>query len=126
MVGAGPRRLSHLYQPLTYSVIDVYSPYAMRFEWDPAKDEINRAKHGLSFDEATELFNAGIAYLEIYDEEHSDEEDRFIAIGPIRRGVIMVAYTERDDDILRIVSARMATKGERERYNKLEGEKHER
>ena len=56
----------------------------MRFEWDPAKDRINREKHSLSFDEATELFKAGVGYLEIDDEEHSDEDDRFIAIGPIR------------------------------------------
>jgi uncharacterized DUF497 family protein len=98
----------------------------MRFEWDPAKDTINRAKHGLSFDEATELFKASVDYLEIYDEEHSDEEDRFIAVGPIRRGVIVVAYTERDDDVLRIVSARIATKRERKRYKRFKGEKHER
>jgi uncharacterized DUF497 family protein len=97
----------------------------MRFEWNPAKDKSNRAKHGLSFDEVTELFEAGVDYLEIYDEEHSDEEDRFIAIGPIRRGIIVVAYTERDDDVVRILSARMATKRERQRYERYEGEKHE-
>lgn len=98
----------------------------MRFEWDPAKDDINRAKHDLCFEEATELFKAGVDYLEIYDEEHSDEEERFIAVGPIRRGVIVVAYTERDDDVLRVLSARMATKRERHRYEKCESEKHER
>ncbi len=98
----------------------------MRFAWDPAKDKSNRAKHGVSFDQASELFKSGVEYLEIYDEEHSDEEDRFIAIGPIKRGVIVIAYTERDDDVLRIVSARMATKRERQRYERFEGEKHER
>ncbi len=45
----------------------------MRFEWDPEKDKTNRAKHGLSFEEASELFEPGVDYLEIYDEEHSDE-----------------------------------------------------
>ncbi len=70
--------------------------------------------------------HTGVDYLEIYDEEHSDEEDRFIAVGPIRRGVIVVAYTERDDDVLRILSARMATKDERKRFEEFEGEKHER
>jgi uncharacterized DUF497 family protein len=95
----------------------------MRFEWDPAKDKANRAKHGLSFEEAAELFKTGVDYLEIYDEEHSDKEDRFIAIGPIRRGVVVVAYTERDDDVLRILSARMATKTERQRLEKFEREK---
>ena len=98
----------------------------MRFEWDPAKDETNRKKHGLSFGEASELFKSGIDYLEIYDEEHSDEEDRFVAVGPIRRGIIVVAYTERDEDVLRILSARMATKRERQRYERFEGERHER
>ena len=81
----------------------------MRFEWDPHKDEANQRKHGLSFDEATELFAGGDDFLEIYDEEHSDEEDRFIAIGPIRAGVVVVVYTERQDDVIRIVSARKAT-----------------
>ena len=98
----------------------------MRFEWDPAKDETNRAKHGLSFEAASELFKRGVDYLEIYDEEHSGEEDRFIAVGPIRRGVIVVACTERDDDVLRILSARMATKKERQLHEEFKGEEHER
>jgi len=98
----------------------------MRFEWDPAKDKSNRTKHGLSFEEANELFKAGVDYLEIYDEEHSDEEDRFIAVGPIKRGVVVVAYTERDEDVLRILSARMATTKERQRFEAWERERHER
>ena len=98
----------------------------MRFEWDPAKDAVNRAKHGLSFEEASELFKTDTDYLEIYDEEHSDEEDRFIAIGKIKRGVIVVAYTERDDDVVRIMSARMATSRERQRLEQFERERHER
>ena len=43
----------------------------MRFVWDPEKDKINRAKHGLSFEDAAELFKPGVDYLEIFDEEHS-------------------------------------------------------
>jgi len=80
----------------------------------------------LSFEEAFELFTTDADYLEIYDEEHSDEEDRFIAIGPIRRGVVVVAYTEREADVVRIVSARMATKKERQRLERFERERHER
>ena len=72
----------------------------------------------MSFGEATELFESGVDYLETFDEEHSEQEDRFIAIGSIKRGVIVVAFTERDDDIVRLISARMATNLERER---LEG-----
>jgi uncharacterized protein len=98
----------------------------MRFEWDPAKAKTNLAKHGLSFEEAIELFKPGVDYLEIYDEEHSDAEDRFIAIGPISRGVIVVSYTERDDDFLRILGARLATKQEIKAYGECQGGKHER
>jgi len=87
----------------------------MRFVWDPEKDKFNRAKHGLSFEESTEL--------EIYDEAHSEQEDRFIAVGPIKRGVIVVAYTEREDDVLRILSARMATKSELRRFEAYEKER---
>jgi len=92
----------------------------MRFVWDTKKDQLNQAKHGLSFEESTELFNSGIDYLEIYDERHSENEDRFIAVGPIRRGVIVVAYTEPEDDVLRLLSARMATRNERRRYETYE------
>jgi len=84
----------------------------MLFEWDPNKDRVNRERHGLSFDGVKELFTGDTDYLEIYDEEHSDEEDRFIAIGPIRAGVVVVIYTERQENVIRIVSARKATKKE--------------
>jgi uncharacterized DUF497 family protein len=87
-----------------------------RFEWDPAKDRANRAKHGVSFQEALELFSNGVDCLEIYDERHSVQEDRFIAVGPIRVGIIVVVYTERSEDVIRILSARMATAREREGY----------
>ncbi len=96
----------------------------MRAEWDQAKDESNREKYGLSFEEAADLLRGGVDYLEIYDEVHSEEEDRFIAVGPIKRGVIVVVYTERDDDVLRIVSARMATKNERRSYEEHEKARH--
>jgi len=86
----------------------------MRFEWDPEKDAANLRKHGLSFDDASRLFTSGRDYLEIYDEEHSEDEDRFIAIGPTERGVVVVAYTERQDDVIRIISARVATPKERQ------------
>ncbi len=84
----------------------------MLFEWDPIKEKANRQKHGLSFHEAKELFTSGDDFLEIYDDEHSDEEDRFIAIGPTGFGIIVVNYTERQDDVIRIVGARKATKKE--------------
>ena len=56
-------------------------------------------------------------FLDIYDEAHSEEEDRFIAIGPIKRGLIVVVYTERQDDSIRVISARMATPRERHSFD---------
>lgn len=94
----------------------------MRFDWDPAKDAENRRKHDVSFSEASELFASGLDFLEIFDAEHSDEEERFIAIGPISRGVIVVIWTERDGDTVRIISARKATAGEVQLYREHMGE----
>jgi len=93
----------------------------VRFEWDPDKDEINREKHGIAFDEVIELFTTAAEFLEIYDDEHSDEEERFIGIGPTASGFVVVVYTEREDDVVRIVSARKASKREIELYRKTLG-----
>lgn len=88
----------------------------MRVEWDPEKDRKNRVKHDLGFDEVAALFESGADYLVIYDEEHSADEDRFLAIGPIARGVVSVAYTEPKEDVIRIISARLATRSEEEAF----------
>jgi len=93
----------------------------MRIEWDSAKNSLNRAKHGLSFEEASRLFRSGVDFVAMFDEEHSDKEDRFIAIGPIKRGVIVVAFTEREDGVLRIISARLASGRERRLFMEREG-----
>ena len=88
----------------------------MKVAWDEAKNLANKKKHGVSFEEARVLFEDARDYLEIFDEAHSDEEDRFIAVGPVARGVVLVVYTIRDDeDTIRIISARWATKRESER-----------
>lgn len=73
-------------------------------------------RHGLGIDEACRLFDSGVDYLEIFDDAHSSEEDRFLAIGPVARGVVVVVYTEVHDDVIRIISARRATRRERELY----------
>ena len=93
----------------------------MRFEWDPGKDQLNQKKHGFSFVEAKELLGGDEDCLEIYDELHSGEEDRFIAIGPTTAGIIVVVYTERQDDVIRIVSARTATASEVRLFHKYLG-----
>jgi uncharacterized DUF497 family protein len=85
----------------------------MRFSWSDAKNRINQKKHGISFEEAKELFLNDNDFLQIFDEQHSDYEDRFIAIGPIKKGIIVVITTEPDDDLIRIISARLATKSEK-------------
>jgi hypothetical protein len=88
----------------------------VQYEWDEVKDQANQKKHGLPFMDARELFDSGVDYLEIFDADHSIVEDRFIAIGPIRRGLIVVVYTEKDDDTIRIIGARFATKAEQTLY----------
>ena len=73
----------------------------MDFEWDEAKDRSNQKEHELSFGEAQQLFELGDDYLEIFDAAHSESEDRFIAVGPIVRGIVVVVYTEREEDRIR-------------------------
>lgn len=89
----------------------------VRVTWDEAKNLANKKKHGISFDEAAELFSSGTEYLEIFDYEHSDLEDRFLAIGPIRRGLVLIVWTEREENVMRIISARWATRRERALYH---------
>ena len=88
----------------------------MRVVWDEAKNLANRRLHGVSFEEAQELFTSGVDYLEIYDPIHSVIEDRFIAIGPIARGLVLVVWTEREEDTVRIISARWANRREQALY----------
>jgi uncharacterized DUF497 family protein len=96
----------------------------VRVEWDAAKDLSNRKKHGFGFDEARALFEGTDDYLVVFDSEHSDDEDRFLAIGPIHSGVIVVAYTEEGDDVMRIISARKATTRERQLfYDRIGGKR---
>lgn len=90
--------------------------------WNKAKNRENQVKHGVSFEEARELFLSGVDFLEIFDAEHSDIEDRFIAIGPIESGIVLVVWTEQDETAVRIISARWATKRESALfYSSLEG-----
>lgn len=95
----------------------------MRFEWDPAKAEANARNHALTFEEASQLFTSGVDYLLLFDADHSDDEDRFICVGPVDRGVVLVVMTERDEDVIRIISARFATKQECFLYEKRMREK---
>jgi uncharacterized protein len=84
----------------------------MNFEWDNQKANSNKAKHGISFEEASKLFLGRVDFIEIFDESHSLDEDRFIAIGPIAKGIVVVVYIEKSVNLIRIISARKATKKE--------------
>ena len=88
----------------------------MLFEWDDEKARANIKKHGIDFETAARVF-ADENRLEIYDEEHSEDEDRYITIGMIDNVacVVMVVYTERGEAI-RLISARKATSQERRMY----------
>lgn len=81
----------------------------LRFEWDPRKDAENQRKHRVSFEEAESVFS----------DEHSTTEDRFILLGlSIRFRVLLVVHSYREkDEVIRIVSARRATKEQRGRYD---------
>lgn len=85
----------------------------MFFEWDETKNEINKKKHGISFEEAREVFSDSNAIF-FDDPEHSVGEERFIVIGIIRsEKICIVSHCYRDNDIIRIISAREATKNEK-------------
>ena len=89
----------------------------MTFEWDDNKEQINIKKHGMDFETASRVFDDENR-IEIYNDLHSDYEDRYITIGMIDEitCIAMVVYTERGTDVIRIISARKATPKERRKY----------
>ena len=89
----------------------------LQFEWDPEKASSNSLKHGVTFEEAKSVFYDESA-REFYDEENSDLEDRFLLLGfssELRLLLICHCYRE-NDDVIRIISARKATKRETRFY----------
>mgnify|MGYP003309481480 CR=1 FL=1 len=89
----------------------------IEFEWDENKNEINKKKHGLSFEEAREVFEDEDAIL-FDDPDHSLDEDRFLIIGETKSlKICIVSHCYRDNDnIIRLISARKATKKEKKIY----------
>ena len=89
----------------------------LRFEWSGAKDRVNRRKHGVSFDEARSVFFDDGAKV-AFDPDHSDDEERFLIIGfSVRLRLLLVCFCEREaGNVIRIISARKATKRERMQY----------
>ncbi len=90
----------------------------MRFEWDDNKNKINVEKHGITFEEASTAFYDDEALLRD-DPDHSEDEDRFILLGMSEvANLLIVCHCYREDDeVIRIISARKATKGEAKYYN---------
>ena len=86
------------------------------FEWDDEKNDINIKKHGIDFEDAVSVFHHPM--LTFLDEREMYGEDRWISIGWISSLVGVVVYTEREGDVIRIISARKATKQEVRRYEK--------
>jgi len=85
------------------------------FEWDPAKAESNRRKHGVTFDEASTIFGDPLAIL-MADPDHSVGEQRYLVLGMSnRRRLLVVAFAERAPRT-RLISARPATRQERRKY----------
>ena len=91
----------------------------MNFEWDENKNKINIKKHGISFSEASTVFIDDNAIL-FDDVIHSKKEERFLLLGMSdRANVCIVVHCYRhSDEIIRIISARLATKNEINTYNK--------
>lgn len=87
------------------------------FSWDPKKNLSNIRKHGVSFEEAKTIFLDDYA-IRYFDPDHSSEEDRFIMLGiseTIRVLVVCHCYLQ-EDSVIRIISARKATKNEEDSY----------
>ena len=87
------------------------------FEWDEKKNKTNIEKHGISFEEASSVFQDEESLI-ISDENHSQEEDRFILIGfSFKANLLVVCHCCREkDSIIRIISARKADRNERKQY----------
>jgi len=94
-----------------------YSMAQIAFAWDERKNRDNQRKHGVSFEEARSVFLDDDA-LELFDPDHSDGEDRFLLLGrSYRLRILLVCHCFQEaDSVLRIISARRATRKERAVY----------
>ncbi|QDX80306.1 hypothetical protein B9N43_02915 [Denitratisoma sp. DHT3] len=91
----------------------------IKFEWDSAKATANIKKHGVSFEEAQSAFYDEFA-IQFFDDDHSSDEERFLLLGMSTGSkLLLVAHCEREaGHIIRIISARKATKRESAFYGK--------
>jgi uncharacterized protein len=91
----------------------------IEFSWNTKKAEINLKKHKVSFDEAVTVFYDEFA-TEYFDDTHSDDEDRFLMLGlSSKLRILIVCHCLRDsNNMIRIISARKATKNESKYYRR--------
>ncbi len=87
----------------------------MKFEWDSNKARSNIRKHRISFEEAVTALNDPMSATG-FDPDHSITEKRYITFGLSKLGRLLVVAHTNDDEIIRIISARIATRGERKIY----------
>ena len=88
----------------------------IRFEWDPRKAKSNEKKHGVSFEEAESVFFDEQALL-LEDAQPADEEERFVLLGlSATLRMLVVIHALREKDVIRIISARKATRLEKQEY----------
>ena len=94
---------------------------SLKFEWDQDKAASNLKKHKVSFDEASTVFDDPLAKI-FADEDHSVDEHREIIIGhSVVRRLLVVCFAERVEDLIRIFSARLATRREHKDYEENTG-----
>lgn len=87
----------------------------MQIEWDETKAALNLQKHGVSFEDATLIFY-DLGRIETYDGREDYNEDRWATIGLAYSAVLYVVYTVREEETIRIISARKAVPHEQKQY----------
>ncbi len=87
----------------------------MEFDWDPAKRVSNARKHGITFEEASEVFDDPMR-IEWVSSDPADDEERLTTVGRVKRRILTVVYTERER-FIRLISARKASRDERRDYD---------
>lgn len=87
--------------------------------WDPVKAKINRRKHGVTFEEAATVFNDPLSST-IPDPVHSEIEERFVIVGQSNQRRLLVVVHVDQQDVIRIISARVANARERKTYEEAD------
>jgi uncharacterized DUF497 family protein len=95
-------------------------PGPLKFEWDARKAADNRAKHKVSFEEAVTVFGDPLGRI-IDDPRHSEDEERLVLLGQSRRHRLLVVMFAERGEVIRLISARQATRPERRVYEESEG-----